>query len=86
MFVEHTPTVFFLSAVDCGLVLLESDFFLGEDAGFGVFGAALGGEGDGFGVFGAALGGEGGGFGVFGAGVVSGTLCERFDRYFLVFL
>jgi hypothetical protein len=72
MFVEHTPTVFFVSAVDCGLVLLESDFFLGEDAGFGVFGADLG--------------GEGGGFGVFGAGVVSGTFCERLDRYFLVFL
>jgi hypothetical protein len=72
MFVEHTPTVFFVSAVDRGLVLLESDFFLGEGGGFGVFGAALG--------------GEGGGFGDFGAGVVSGTFCERLDRYFLVFL
>ena len=58
MFVEHTPTVFFVSAVDCALVLLESDFFSGEDAGLGVF----------------------------GAGVVSGTFCERLDRYFLVFL
>jgi hypothetical protein len=73
MFVEHTPTVFFVSAVDWGLVLLESDFFFGEDGGFEVFGAALG-------------GGEDGGFGVFGAGVVSGTFCERLDRYFLVFL